>query len=106
MQHSVRQPDDAMRWSDLIESLVEEVQQKYFMKMLKKGLKHLKIMSAGAETNIMQWCSFDEICDMFAAVVNFMNIFAAKARIMQQCLFNGFCNTFYDMFAVKVEIMQ
>ena len=42
---------------------------------------------------------------MLAAVVDFMNMFAVKAEIMQQCSFDGFCDTFCGMFAVKVEIM-
>ena len=50
MQCSVRQPNDAMRWSSLIELLMKKVQQKCFMKMLKKELKHLKMMSADTET--------------------------------------------------------
>ena len=54
----------------------------------------------------MQWCLSDEICDMLAAVMSFVSMFAAKARIMQQCSFNEFCDTFCDMFAAKVEIMQ
>ena len=42
---------------------------------------------------------------MLAAKVNFVSIFAAKARIMQQCSFDEFCDTFCDMFAAKIEII-
>ena len=43
---------------------------------------------------------------MLAAVVGFVGMFAVKVRIMQQCLFGGFCDTFCGMFAAKIEIMQ
>ena len=50
MQHGVRQPNGAIRQSSLIGLLMEEVQQECSIKVLKEGLKHLKVMSAGAGT--------------------------------------------------------
>ena len=50
MQRGVRQPDGAIRQSSLIRLLVKEVQQECSTKVLEKGLKYLKVMSADAET--------------------------------------------------------
>ena len=50
MQCSVKQSDDAIRQSSLIKLLMKKVQQECSTKVLKKGLKHLKVISADAET--------------------------------------------------------